>query len=152
MELNFSDSRMADLEHIQIEMEKVRVASIGEVILFAGSDMFHTHVFPRDKPVFKAGLCVYSGISDGQYIEIKGKQLKNVLKPNHNIELAVIGFEGMHCTLIRPSMISNQMTLGLRDKAYVGPKAISEVLRTEGEGYFDKFFEEYVARYRMLKG
>jgi hypothetical protein len=25
-------------------------------------------------------------------------------------------------------------------------------LRTEGEGYFDKFFEEYVARYRMLKG
>ncbi|MFA5258503.1 MAG: hypothetical protein WC402_00350 [Candidatus Pacearchaeota archaeon] len=143
---------MVELEHIQIEMEKVRVASLGEVILFAGPDMFHTHVFPRDRPVFKAGLCIYAGISEGQYVEIKGKNVKNVLNPNHNIELAVIESEGVHCALVRPSFVTNQMALGLKDNVYIGPKEISDVLRTAGEGYFDKFFQEYVAKYRMLRG
>jgi len=139
---------MENSEHFYAEMKKVRAATPGEVIMFAGPDFFHSHVFPSDNAVFRAGLGIYSGISDIQYITIGEKKVKNTLNPDHNMELAVIESEGVYCPLVRPSIVSNLMCLGLRDDVYVGPESISELLKTEGKGLFDKFFEGYVAQHR----
>ena len=141
---------MVNLAHLKAQMQKVREATLGEVILFTGQDMFHSHVFPSDNAVFKAGLSVYSGISINQYLGSENERVENSLKPSHNLELAIIEYEGVYCPLVRPAIVTNQMTLGPKDNAYVGPEEISDVLRTQGKGLFDKLFQDYLEKHRRI--
>jgi hypothetical protein len=135
---------------VAAEMQKVRAASLGEVILFAGLSMFHSRVYPHDKALFKAVLNIYEGVSSGHYIRDGAEKIENVLKPNHPAELAVMMVHDVPAPVVCNSDICNIMTMRSDVKAYIGPDQISEVLRTEGMGLFDKFFEQYVQEYRKV--
>lgn len=146
--------------NIKEQMKKVRAASLGEVILFAGPDMFHTRTYQYEDVVFKGGLSIYKGISDVQKTEDDdGNYVYSTLVKSHNIELAllkqaepkavandppVIVASELFFPIAIPSGVENQMTLGKRDKAYVGADAIADVLKREAKGLFDNFFQQYI--------
>jgi hypothetical protein len=139
-----------ETQSIVAEMQKVRAASLGEVILFAGPNMFHSKVHPHDRALLKAVLNIYDGIDPSQYIQDGDRKIENVLKPKYPVELAVVKVHDVPAPVVCNSGVYNVMTLRRDVKAYVGPEQISEVLRTEGMGLFDKFFEQYVQEHRKL--
>lgn len=149
---------------IKQEMDKVKAAALGEVILYTGNPtkygdnsncMFHSRVHIGERLAFSGGLNIYAGISDTQSLITDEGCIETTLIPNHNVELALVEIEGIYYPLVSasnvpPVRVVTQMCLHEGGKAYVGPEEISRVLRAEGKGLFDNFFEQYVKQHWII--
>ena len=146
------------LKTLKSEMERVRKAHLGEVILFNQKnhtllrnlipDFGHTQL-PVKGVLFHGILGIYNGMADlGTYTVVGDEKVKLELKRKHNYELALINQGGVVVPFIRIPMAENCMIL--EDYTYIGPKEISKVLENKCEGYFKKFFDNYVKVHRKV--
>jgi hypothetical protein len=154
--------------HIREQMRKVKDASLGEVILFAGPDMiftYHLGFGQKYTTPFIGGLSIYNGIDKRtSHIDDDHKWVQSTLVKNCNVELGLIKMEDSGSTinldggntLLMPdfglcypvtirSLVQNQMTLcGPKDEAYVGPEDVARFLHSGAKGLFDVFFQNYL--------
>lgn len=133
---------------LKAEMAKVKAASLGEIILFAGKNMALEAVHPSIPAAFKGCLCVYKGIDVAHSLTTDEGPIHTTLIPNRNIELVLMQEGELYCPTVTPSRIFNAMTLFPGDRAYVGALDIASVLKREGLGYFDAFFNQYISKCR----
>lgn len=144
---------MEPLEKIKTEMDKVKAASFGEVILFLGSEIYISEK-ERGNPIFTAMLGIYRGISrDLCTYEVleSGEKVYRTLRPVYTVGLGITKVRRIYAPIFEDTEFSECMSLTERETAYVGPEDIAEVLKTEGKGFFDDFFQEYVKLYRKVK-
>lgn len=147
-----------NLTQIISEMQRVRQASLGEVILF--NKQWHNglsnlmpdfgYAQPPVKGVlFHGVLGIYDGVADmGSLIVVKGKDITLELTRKHNYELALIDQDGVIAPFIRIPLERNCIVL--EDRAYIGPEEISAVLKEKCDGHYDRFFADYVKAHRRV--
>ncbi len=139
------------------QMQRVRAASLGEVILLNVLD--HNSLsnlmpdFGYDQPpvsgvLFHGMLGIYDGLPTlGTFIRVGDEEVTLELNRKHNYELALINQGGLVVPFIRPP---HGTAMSLDDRAYMGPEEISAVLKEQCGGHFDRFFENYVRVHRKV--
>jgi len=140
---------MAGIENVICEMDKINASSLGEVIMLVGPHLVNTKILPGDEAVFKAVIGIYNGIYN-EYYEKDNQRIYNVVSPKHPVELGVLKVHGVPGPVCAESFVLNVMNVEPETKAYIGAEEIRSVLEKQGMGFFNKFFEEYVQKYRKI--
>jgi hypothetical protein len=153
---------LTDWMHLKSEAERIRQARIGEVMLFTESTRrlspfkLGAHLeYPGRHPHFIAKLGVYQGIYDGCWnvpnfqLHLDEKTFGTILN-DHGVELLLNDVHGILAPIVAVEIAENGIGLGYGDSVYIGTNEIKPVLHEKGLGHFDRFFEEYMEKYRRI--
>jgi hypothetical protein len=143
-------------EPLEKEMEKVRSAPHGELILlvdphigFAVIDALGIPQNIRHNIIFKSVLGVYEGIANHSYLEEALHYDYTFKKSDHPaVEFDIVKTLDVPVPLILENPSSYALNVSTKGKIYVGPDEIRKVLKSEGMGLFNEFFENYVSAHR----
>lgn len=154
---------MRTKKDIQSQINKVKAASLGELVLFTGPNLLNkAYTLTLGHVKFQANLGIYKGFSDKFSARVVGGKAYCAMQSEYNIELAIAKASDIPPQINLKSSTDNRIVLdkyGLlaliiscpntnlmwldRDEtlAYVGPKEISKILKQEGNGLLDEFFQ-----------
>jgi len=158
-------------QDVKREVDKIRAASLGEVILFAGHNLTNTpYQIALTHAGFQANVGIYGGYSRVPAQHFAGGKIRCVFKTYANIEIAVaedipdrIDLEQIErngqvirtndvvsMIYLRPHV--NMMWLDREGTvAYVGPDDVKGLLQEQSKGALEEFITEYIAQFRDVK-
>ena len=158
-------------QEVKREVDKVRVASLGEVILFTGPNLINMpYRIAGTHAEVQANVGIYEGYSEAPAQSFRGGKIRCVFKTDANIEIAIAEEILGHVDLreidengqvIRTAdnitmiyLMPNVKEMWLDRKGtttYVGPDEVTRFLHDQSKGALDEFIREYIARFRNVK-
>ena len=144
---------------VRENMQRVREASLGEVILFDQTNHkllctllqnFRSAQFPVKGVQFHGVLGINEGIREEyphRIIDEAGESIISEINSRFTYELALIDEGGVLVPFIRPPF---GLPMCLNDNVYIGPDEISAVLSDRCDKHFELFFTDYIKAHRTV--
>jgi hypothetical protein len=135
-------------EHLKEEMNRVRAASLGEVIMFAGLNQPLDHDHPGEDPLFKAVMGIYQGIhtDKGLVAGLDGEMIPTTLRGDFPVEMGIYDVHGIPASSIHETRDHN-FSLGIGSQAFIGRNEITSQMGGNPEILLLRFVDNYIARF-----